>query len=107
MLFHLNFGEDGRILDVVPRMVADQAGLAPGMKVIGINQKTFSRQGLNDALVDSVKKQKIELLLTDGDQFRTVILNYTCGPRYLELVRDSSKPDLFAEILKPLADKPR
>ncbi len=103
----LSFSDDGRVLDVVPRMVGDQAGLASGMKVIGINQKTFSRQGLNDALADSVQKQKIELLLTDGDQFRTVVLNYAGGPRYLELVRDGSKPDLLAEILKPLVNKTR
>ncbi len=103
----LSFSDDGQVLDVVPRMVGDQAGLAPGMKVIGINQKTFSRQGLNDALVESVKKQKIELLLTDGDQFRTVVLDYAGGPRYFELVRDGSKPDLLAEILKPLANKTR
>jgi predicted metalloprotease with PDZ domain len=98
----LGFGDDGQVLDVVPRMAGDRAGLAPGMKVLGINQKTFSRQRLNDALTDSVQKQKIELLLTDGDQLRTVVLNYAGGPRYLELVRDSSKPDLLAEILKPL-----
>jgi len=103
----LSFSDDGRVLDVIPRMVGDQAGLAPGMKVIGINQKTFGRQSLIDALVDSVKKQKIELLLNDGDQFRTVILNYAGGPRYFELVRDGSKPDLLAEILKPLASKAR
>ena len=34
-------------------------------------------------------------------QFRTVVLDYADGPRYLEMVRDESKPDLLAEILKP------
>ena len=31
------------------------------------------------------------------------MLDYAGGPRYLELVRDESKPDLLAEILKPAA----
>jgi predicted metalloprotease with PDZ domain len=99
----LSFGDDGRVVDVIPRMVGDQSGLAPGMKVIGINQKTFGQQSMHDALVDSIKLKKIELLLTDGDRFRTVVLDYAGGPRYFELVRDSSKPDLLADIVKPLA----
>jgi predicted metalloprotease with PDZ domain len=101
----LTFHSDGQVHDVVPGMVGDRAGVAPGMKVIGINQKTFSRQALNDALTESVKRRRIELLLTDGDQFRTIVLDYAGGPRYFELVRDESKPDLLAEILKPKAKK--
>lgn len=101
----LSFGDDGQIVDVIPGKVGDKAGLAPGMKVIGINQKTFSRQSLHDALADSVKLEKIELLLTERDQFRTIVLNYGDGPRYFALERDSTKPDLLTEIVKPLADK--
>ena len=69
-------------------MIGDRAGLAPGMKVIGVNSKTFSRQRLLDALADSVALRKIELLLLEGEEFRTVVLDYADGPRYLELVRD-------------------
>ncbi len=77
------------------------------MKVIGVNNKTFSRQRLLDALADSVAARKIELLLIEGDRFRTVVLNYADGPRYLELVRDGAKPDILAEILKPRAKPSR
>jgi predicted metalloprotease with PDZ domain len=97
----LSFNDDGRVVDIVPRMIGDQAGLAPGMKAIGINHKTFGRESLHDALVDSTKLKKIELLLAEGDRLRTVVLNYADGPRYLTLERDSSKPDLLAEIAKP------
>jgi predicted metalloprotease with PDZ domain len=97
----LSFSGDGRILDVVPGMIGDKSGLAPGMKVIGVNGRTFNRQRLRDALADSIALRKVELLLIEGDRFRTIILNYTDGPRYLELVRDSSKPDILAEVLKP------
>jgi predicted metalloprotease with PDZ domain len=101
----LNFSADGRIVDIVPGMAGDRAGLAPGMKVIGINNKTFSRQRLLDALADSVALRKIELLLIEGERFRTIALEYADGPRYLELVRDESKPDILGEILKPVASR--
>ena len=61
------------------------------MKVIGVNNKTFSRQRLLDALAQSVKRHKIEFLLVEGEDFRTVVLDYAGGPRYLELVRDPTK----------------
>jgi predicted metalloprotease with PDZ domain len=102
----LTFSGDGSIVIVIPGMIGDRAGLAPGMKVIGVNNKTFSRQRLLDALADSVAARKIELLLIEGERFRTIVLNYADGPRYLELVRDESKPDVLAEILKPRANPP-
>jgi predicted metalloprotease with PDZ domain len=101
----LTFRGDGQIADVVPGMVGDRVGLAPGMKVLGINGRLYSPQRLQDALADSVALRKIELLLLEGDRFRTVVLDYADGPKYLELVRDESKPDVLAEILKPIADQ--
>ena len=99
----LFFSVDGHIIDVVPGMPGDRAGLAPGMRVMGINDRLFSPQRLHDALAESVARRKIELLLLEGDRFRTIVLDYADGPKYLEFVRDESKPDLLAEILKPIA----
>jgi predicted metalloprotease with PDZ domain len=99
----LNFSNDGRITDVVPGMAGDRARLAPGLKVMGINNRLFTPRRLQDALADSVADRKIELMLLEGDRFRTLVLEYADGPRYLELVRDDSKPDLLADILKPIA----
>jgi predicted metalloprotease with PDZ domain len=102
----LSFSPDGKIIDVVPGMAGDRAGLAPGMTVIGVNSKKFSPQRLHDALADSIALRKIEMLLLEGEEFRTVVLDYADGPRYLILVRDESKPDLLAEILKPKIGRP-
>jgi predicted metalloprotease with PDZ domain len=102
----LSFSADGRIEDVVPGMVGDRAGLASGMTAIGVNSKKFSQQRLHDALAESVALRKIELLLLEGEEFRTVVLDYADGPRYLVMVRDESKPDLLAEILKPVISRP-
>ncbi len=98
----LNFDGEGKITDVIPGMVGDKAGLGPGMKVIGVNSRVFSAGRLHDALVESVNRKKIEFLLIEGDHFRTVVLDYADGPRYLEVVRDFTKPDLLADILKPV-----
>lgn len=102
----LTFSAEGRIEDVVPGMVGDRARLAPGMNVIGVNSKKFSQQRLHDALAESVALRKIELLLLEGEEFRTVVLDYADGPRYLVMVRDESKPDLLADILKPVMGRP-
>ena len=102
----LSFADDGRITEVVPGTIGDLSGLAPGMKVIGVNNKTFSQERLLDAVADSANRHKIELLLVEGDGFRTIILNYADGLRYLELVRDSAKPDILAVILKPVTAQP-
>ena len=77
----LTFSNDGRITDVAPGLPGDKAGLAPGMRVIGVNSKKFSRERLEDALADSVARRKIEFLLLDGDQFRTVTVEYADGLR--------------------------
>jgi predicted metalloprotease with PDZ domain len=101
----LSFRADGQIIDVVPGMAGDRAHLAPGMKVMGINGRLFNANRLQDALAESVSAHKIELLLLEGDRFRTLVLEYSDGPKYLELVRDESRPDVLADILKPIADK--
>jgi predicted metalloprotease with PDZ domain len=102
----LTFHSDGRIADVAPGMPGDKAGLAPGMRVLGVNSKKFSRERLDDALADSVARRKIEFLLLDGEQFRTVTVENADGLRYLELVRNHERPDILGEILKPVASRP-
>jgi predicted metalloprotease with PDZ domain len=103
----LTFSGDGHIIDIVPGMAGDLAHLAPGMRAMGINGRLFSSRRLQDALADSIALRKIELLLLEGDRFRTIVVPYADGPRYLVLVRDEAKPDLLAQILKPIADQPR
>ncbi|MBI4328051.1 MAG: M61 family metallopeptidase [Chloroflexi bacterium] len=99
----LTLAEDGKIVSVVPGMAGDKAGLAPGRMVQGVNGRKFSSQRVKDAIADSVSRRAIEFLVLEGDTFRTITVNYADGPKYLELVRDSSKPDLLMDILKPVA----
>jgi len=86
---------------LVPGMPADQAGLAPGMEVIGVNGKKFSLDRFRDAIKDSTTRRNVELLTLDGDLFKTFTLPYAEGARYLHLVRYEENPDRLAAILKP------
>lgn len=94
--------EDGKINTVVPGSPADKAALAGGMIITGVNGRKFSGQRLRDGIADSVTARKIDLLILDGETFRTVALDYGDGPKYLELTRTPDHPDTLAAILKPL-----
>src|SRR5262249_52477789 len=69
----------GRVLAVDPGLPADRAGLAPGMRVIGVNGKKFGTNRLRDAIADSVTRKKVELLLEDGEDLRAVVVPYAEG----------------------------
>jgi hypothetical protein len=73
------------------------------MKVIGVNGKKYSTNRLRDAIADSVTRKKVEFLLEDGEDFRTVVVPYAEGLRYLELARVAGRPDVLGDILKPRA----
>jgi predicted metalloprotease with PDZ domain len=90
----------GAITVVVPGMPADKSGLAPGMKVLGVNGKKFSTSRLRDALADSITRKNVEFLLEEGDEFRTIAVPYAEGLRYLEMIRIEGKPDVLGEIVK-------
>ncbi len=100
----MSFSPDGTVTEITAGGIGDRAGFAHGMKIIGLSNKTFSRQRLLDALAQSVTNHKIEFLLVDGEDVRTLVLDYSGGLRFLHIVRDETRPDLLAEILKPVAD---
>ncbi|HXZ78713.1 MAG TPA: M61 family peptidase [Terriglobales bacterium] len=100
--------EEGKVRDVIPAYPAAQAGIAPGMKIIAVNGRKFSRGVIHDAIKASKDgKQPIELLAENTEFYRTYNLNYHEGEKYPHLVKDESKPDLLSEIVKPLATHPQ
>lgn len=95
-------GEDGGIPDVIPGSPADRAGISAGMKLLAVN----GRRWTGDLLRTAIKEAKgttapIELLVENGDTFKTCAVDYHDGERYADLERDDSKPDLLSEIIKP------
>lgn len=102
----LNLDDRGGIHDVIMNSVAWKAGIAPGMELVAVNGRKFTPDILREALkAGKDKGSNIELLVTNGDFYKTYTLNYHDGEKYAHLVRDESKPDILSEIIKPLAKR--
>lgn len=96
------FDSGGKVSDLLLDSPAHQAGLGPGMKIVGINGHAWSENRLRDAISMSANSGQIELMVVSGDSFATHTIAYDGGPRFMKLVRNDSKQDLLADILKPL-----
>ncbi len=94
----------GSIHDVIMDSPAWKAGIAPGTTLIAVNGRKYNSDILRDALKTGKSNgQNLELLVMNGDYFKTFTVNYHDGEKYAHLVRDESKPDVLSEIIKPLA----
>ena len=98
----LSVGKDGMIGDVLWDGPAFKAGISPGMTVVAVNGHDYDGDALKDAVTAAAKDQSqgIDLLVKDFDQYKTVHVDYHGGLKYPHLVRDSSKPDTLADLLK-------
>ncbi|HVW83248.1 MAG TPA: hypothetical protein VHB50_01140, partial [Bryobacteraceae bacterium] len=90
--------EDGEIIDVKVDSPAFRAGLAPAAKLIAVNGREFNPSVLRNAVAAA---GRLELLVKDGEYYKTFPVDYHGGEKYPHLVRDKSKPDLLTEIIKP------
>jgi len=96
--------KEGEVRDVIPGTPAFAAGLAPGMKIIAVNGRKWSKDIVRAALHASVTNQQpIALLAENGEYYSTYPVNYHEGERYPHLVRVEGQPNLLDEIIKPLA----
>lgn len=93
--------EDGSVLDVNPEMAAAKAGIAPGMKLLGVNGRSWSTEILHDAIAATKNgTTSLELLVENGSFHQTYKVDYRGGERYPHLERDETKPDLLSELIK-------
>lgn len=97
----VNFSSDGVIRTLRIGGPADRAGLSPGMKIIGVNGRTWSGAKLQDALQQSAENRTVDLLTITDDRYTTIQVDYDNGPRYWNLIRDEGSPDVLERILKP------
>ena len=97
-------GKDGDLQDAIPGSPAYTAGLGPGMKVIGVNGRKWSKDNMRAALRGSVQsKQPIAIIAENADYIETYSVDYHGGERYPHLVRAAGQPDILGEIIKPQA----
>jgi predicted metalloprotease with PDZ domain len=96
--------KDGSIVDVLGGTPADRAGLAPGMRLVAVDGRRYSREVLEDALrLGKGRAQPVEILAENAEFFRTYKLDWTGGLRFPKLERNPGKPDMLEEILRPHA----
>ncbi len=99
--------EGGLLQDVIVGQPAALAGAAPGMTLVAVNGRRYSPDVLRAALAASAKSTvPVELLVENDEFYKTLSLDYHGGERYPRLDRDPSRPDLLAEIFRPLAAAP-
>jgi len=95
--------KNGQIADVIPGTPAAEAGLAPAMRLLSVNGRSFAASVLHDAIESSKKNGKpIEITAKNSGVERIFEIQYHGGERYPHLERNSG-PDLLSESLQPLA----
>ncbi|MBZ5523900.1 MAG: M61 family peptidase [Acidobacteriia bacterium] len=100
----LTVTKDGTIVDVIHGSPAYAAGLGPGMKLVAVNTRKYSKDVIRAALQAAVNgKQPIALLAENSGFFNTYPVDYHGGEQYPHLARTDGKPDLLGDIIKPLA----
>ena len=97
----LQLGADGTVTDAIVGGPAFQAGIAPGMKVIGVNNRVYTADVLSDALKDAKdNKGQIALMVVSDEYIHTFNVNYHGGQQYPHLVRVEDKSDYLDELIK-------
>ena len=90
-----------KLSSVTPSGPADKAGLADDMKILGVNGKTFSTDRFARALQQTPETGQVELLIVDGDAYRTVVVDYDGGPRFPKLKRRPEGDEWLKKICAP------
>lgn len=96
--------EDGIVRDAILGLPATSAGIGPGMKIVAVNGRKWTREGMAAAIREAkTSAAPIELLVETDDFFRTHRVDYHGGMRYPHLVRNEEKEDRLAAVLRARA----
>ena len=111
--------KEGVISDVIPGSPAYAAGIGPGMKLIAVNGRKYTKDVLRAALRSAAggsigaqlgssqpqpkKEPPIALLIENAEFIQSYNVDYHGGEKYPHLERNPSQPDLQTAIIKPLS----
>jgi predicted metalloprotease with PDZ domain len=99
----LRMGDEGKLVDVIYGSPAYAAGMGPGMKLVAVNGRKYSKDVLTAAIQSAkMNTQPIDLLVENANFYKTYSVPYHDGIRNPHLER-ASGDDLLGEILKPLS----
>ena len=95
---------DGKIVDVLWDGPAFKAGLAPGMKLISIDDRTYSTHVLREEISRAQQSRQPLQMRARADGVDDLhVVHYEGGLRYPHLIRAQGGPDYLKEILAPKA----
>ncbi len=95
---------DNVLTEVVWGSPAFQAGLTVNTTLVAVNGRTPTPDLLKDAVSTAARGgDLVELIVRNGDRFRTVRLEYRDGLRYPHLHPIAGRPDGLAALLAPRA----
>ena len=98
----LSFGENGNVTGVQWDGPAFNQGVTVGTQVVAVNGVAFGNESLRRAITAAKGGAAgLELLLKNGDQYRTITIDYREGLRYPHLERVGGAADRLTAILAP------
>jgi predicted metalloprotease with PDZ domain len=93
------------IVDTVEERAAARAGAGPGMQVVAVNGRRYSADVLDAAIAAAHESHHpIELLVSNGDYYRTLKVEYFDGARFPHLTRIDGRADTMSEALRARSD---
>lgn len=93
-------GGDTRISNVQWGSPAFDAGLTPGLMLLAVNGMAYKPELLKQAIsANKTGAAPIELLLREGERFRTLRIDYRGGLRYPKLERIEGSEDRLSGVL--------
>ncbi|MBN8728093.1 MAG: M61 family metallopeptidase [Xanthomonadales bacterium] len=92
----------GRVADVRWDGPAFKAGLAPASALVAVNGREFNADRIKAAVAATRGgSETVELLVKNGEEYRTLKVTYRGGLRYPHLERIPGTPDRLEAILAP------
>lgn len=95
-------GNDGKIMSVLWDSPAFNAGLTVGSELLAVNGRKFDGDAIKQAIKDAANGGAApQLLIHDGDVYRTVALDWHGGLRYPRLEKVGKRPGTLDALLAP------
>jgi predicted metalloprotease with PDZ domain len=102
----MSVADDGTVGDVIHGGPSYNAGIGPGMKIVAVNGAQYSPDGMREAISAAESATTpLALIVANGAQYRTMLVDYHGGLRYPHIERDATRPDYLGEIIHALAQQ--
>src|SRR5215471_8160134 len=98
----MSIGRDNKLTDVLWEGLAFKAGLTVGTEIVAVNGTQYSTERIKDTIKGAkTTRDPVELIVKNGDRYRTVKIDYHQGLQYPHLERVAATPARLDAILAP------